>query len=649
MSADTRLDITTAKAIFHTEILAPLVHEGVVDAKEFVKGLKAALREPATMTVAALCLLSTAGKVAHDNLAVEAVEGLFRSSFEDHKNSDGLVSFSALSSTDMFQAWAAATGLDATCANEDGKQQHVNNFNDFEELSRLCERGGAQSGICLLKSAWLQETFAEAQRTGVPFVLPSRNALPSDAAHSGPIKEDKVYIIALSYCWAGPGQPDPENRLLSDVCELLGYLDTSRHFGDDDPAIKKLNIGDREVLVFWDYPCLYQKSDATTQGVTLLQLDSFERGLGSINVLYGHVGTLCLLCTVSYPVVKRTGYKDSAWPYFESLVSTMIKDQDRAVDLPTALSWVRRVGNNKNETDGNRSIYWLFQHVRRATRQLPVDPDTFDGEIVAKHATNGSDVKFLKQKFRQTFHAVMTPAKKMELMNVPGPSRDHWRIFLTVTLRSCPQLVHVDLSRNEAIASTLEPFAALHGSLQFLDVSMSAGFGGTLQPLGGLSKLRGLYLYGCVALEGTVEPLANLHDLVVVDMEACLGLEGGLELMARLPKLRSLNVCDTQLDTATFASGGCAVGRRWPEYTPLWRQQTMGRWRRHGGSWSGGRDGVASRWIGPGRTTVPRLFSWPPVKTSPTWSTCCWSTVRTWRRRSTTGSPPCCSLRRRVT
>ena len=354
----------------------------------------------------------------------------------------------------------------------------------------------------ILKSAWLQEKFAEAQRTGVPFVLPSRNALPSDAAHSGPITEDQVYIVALSYCWGGPRQPDPENRFLSDVFELLGHLDTSRHFGDDRPEFKKRNIGDREVLTFWDCPCLYQKSDATTQGVTLLQL-SFERGLGSINVLYGHVGTLCLLCTVSYPVVKRTGYKDSAWPYFESLVSTMIKDQDRAVDLPTALSWVRRVGNNKIEAGGNRSIYFLFEHVRRATRQLPVDPDTFDCEIASKHATNGSDVKFLKQKFRQTFHAVMTPAKKMEL--------------------------------NEAIASTLEPFAALHGSLQHLSVTMSASFGGTLQPLRGLRKLRQLYLFGCVALEGTVELLANLHDLETVDMEACLGLQGGLELMARLP------------------------------------------------------------------------------------------------------------------
>ena len=109
----------------------------------------------------------------------------------------------------------------------------------------------------------------------------------------------------------------------------------------------------------------------------------------------------------------------------------------------------------------------------------------------------------------------MTPAKKMELMNVPGPSRDHWRIFLTVTLRSCPQLVHVDLSRNEAIASTLEPFAALHGSLQYLDVSMSAGFGGTLQPLRGLRKLRELYLYwvrGARRHSGASRELARPRD-----------------------------------------------------------------------------------------------------------------------------------------
>ena len=102
-----------------------------------------------------------------------------------------------------------------------------------------------------------------------------------------------------------------------------------------------------------------------------------------------------------------------AWPYFEMLVSTFIKNAHVAVDLPTALEWIRRVGCNPAEIDGNKRIYWLYECVRRAERQPPVAPDTFDGEIAHEHATNGSDVDFLKKKFRQTFWEVMGLVKKI--------------------------------------------------------------------------------------------------------------------------------------------------------------------------------------------------------------------------------------------
>ena len=99
--------------------------------------------------------------------------------------------------------------------------------------------------------------------------------------------------------------------------------------------------------------------------------------------------------------------------------------------------------------------------MRRATRQLPVDPDTFDGEIVAKHATNGSDVNFLKQKFRQTFHAGDDPrqedgaherARSVARRLAHLPDRH-------VTLLSAAWCTST-FPGNEAIASTLEPFAA---------------------------------------------------------------------------------------------------------------------------------------------------------------------------------------------
>ena len=165
-----------------------------------------------------------------------------------------------------------------------------------------------------------------------------------------------------------------------------------------------MKVGDREVLVFWDWPCLYQKKDGD---ITQLQLDSFKRGLQSVNVLYGHVGTLCLVCTEGhYPPGSRTDYKGSGWPYFESLVSTLIKDQNKAVNLPSALEWVRTTGVNTRNRNNHRSIYWLYEYVRRAERQLPVSPDVFDEQIEHKKVTNGSDKQVLKDKFRETFVAV---------------------------------------------------------------------------------------------------------------------------------------------------------------------------------------------------------------------------------------------------
>ena len=442
--------------------------------------------------------------------------------------------------------------------NNNKRQQREETFNDFQELSRLCVRGGKHSAMCLLRSAWLQE---QRKRSTVPFVLPSRNKLPREAVYSGRIAEDSTFIIVLSYCWASPEHPDPENRLLANVSEFLAYLDMSRHFADDNPIAKEFNVGDREVLVFWDWPCLYQKKDG---GITPQQLDSFKRGLQSVNVLYGHVGTLCLLCTEGhYPPGSRPDYKGSGWPYFESLVSTLVKDQDKAVDLPRALEWVRKTGVDTGELDYNRSIYWLYEYVRRAERQLPVSPDVFDREIMHKRVTNGNDKQVLKDKFRETFLAVMEPAKKISLMDVPGPSSMEWRVFLQETLRWCPRLQHIDLANNESIAGvTLEPFAALGATLEHLDVGNCVGLVGTLDALKHLRKLHWLYLSGCVDLEGTLEPLRNLRELVKLNVEACFGLQGGVHVLATLPKLRKLNISDTRLDAEGFvAAGACWVGR----------------------------------------------------------------------------------------
>ena len=204
-------------------------------------------------------------------------------------------------------------------------------------------------------------------------------------------------------------------------------------------------------------------------------------------------------------------------------------------------------GRQHEKLDDNRSIYWLYQYVRRAERQLPVSPDVFDREIMHKRVTNGNDKQVLKDKFRETFLAVMEPAKKISLEDLPGPSSMEWRLFLQETLRWCPRLQHINLSCNESIAgATLEPFAAIGATLEHLEVGMCLGFAGTLDALKYLRNLRELCLCGCgcVDLEGSLEPLRNLQELVELDVEACFGLQGGVHVLATLPELRNLNISD---------------------------------------------------------------------------------------------------------
>ena len=468
-------------------ILDPMNREDLMNAKGLLKMVRAAMQHgPSAVTVAALCLLSS-HKLADDKLTDAAVLDIFKRSFQEHTNSVGNIYMG-----DKFDDWCAATGFDPAATDVDGAHQSVDNYDDLEELWRLCVRGGAQSGICLLKSSWLQRQCDEARR------LPSRNALPGDAVYSGPITQEGVFIIALSYCWATREHPDLENKLLADVCGVLRYLDTSKHFGDQLAFIKAKNIGERELLVFWDYPCLYQKGDTSTNGITLLQRDSFDRGLDSINILYGHVGTLSLLCTKHYAdPTTRALYTDSAWPYFEMLVSTLIKPADKAVNLPLALEWIRAKASDIASSDpgaqSNCSLFWLYQHVRRRERRLPVPPEQFNEDIVGKKATNGSDRQILIKKFKQTFDAVMAPAQKLQLSNVPGPTANEWHLFLTKTLRSCTALVEVDLSRNEGMTRvTLEVFSHLNdtpqvfGPLQLCGLRRQSAATPTFPEIGGL-------------------------------------------------------------------------------------------------------------------------------------------------------------------
>ena len=98
------------------------------------------------------------------------------------------------------------------------------------------------------------------------------------------------------------------------------------------------------------------------------------------------------------------------------------------------------------------------------------------------------------------------------------------------------------------------PSPPLHNSLEYLDVSTSAGFRSSLEPLRSLHKLSGLVLVRLRCIGGQCEPLSGLQALWRVDVEACFGLVGGLEPPCGVATLKFVNACDTQLDAKSFVA-----------------------------------------------------------------------------------------------
>ena len=229
------------------------------------------------------------------------------------------------------------------------------------------------------------------------------------------------------------------------------------------------------------------------------------------------------------------------------------------MNLPKALEWVRTTGVNTRH-EGNRSIHWLYEYVRRAERQLPVCPDVFDREIERKTVTNGSDVKVFEKEVQGDVRCRddageedLAEGRPRPVLNGVAPlSAGHPR----VAARDCSTST---CRATRPSRATLELFAALGDTLEVLDVSVCVGFAGTLDALKDLRKLRELYLYGCVALEGSVEPLGALQELLALDVEACFGLQGGVHVLAALPKLKILNISDTRLDAEGFVTVDAAA------------------------------------------------------------------------------------------
>ena len=134
--------------------------------------------------------------------------------------------------------------------------------------------GGESAPMAMIHMSYLQRLHLEDGH------VQCRQDLPEEALSTRTI-DDSVLVLALSYCWVARGSPDPQGKVLADICRFTEYLEESRHF---DPRGEKFGIKDQTLLLFWDYLSLHQIRGDRQR--TKIQEESFQAGLGFTAMLY---------------------------------------------------------------------------------------------------------------------------------------------------------------------------------------------------------------------------------------------------------------------------------------------------------------------------------------------------------------------------
>ena len=111
------------------------------------------------------------------------------------------------------------------------------------------------------------------------------------------MRQRKVEIAAVSYCWAKPEHPDPGGQQLKTVASIITSRLRNRHMPLEDLAI------------FLDFGSLPQKPRSPEDQ------DRFDRGLKAVNLWYGHMLTCVWLLTRVLEGMKA--YNERGWPVFE--------------------------------------------------------------------------------------------------------------------------------------------------------------------------------------------------------------------------------------------------------------------------------------------------------------------------------------------
>jgi len=335
-------------------------------------------------------------------------------------------------------------------------------------LDVLAPNGNAQFGHTrLVRGSWLAfkcKRFARCQD------LPDEAFWPPNELRS---HLQRVEIVAVSYCWQHPVNPDPKGLVLKVLRNAItkrlsvrgpGHVVDLAIFLDFMSLPQNGEVGDEE-----DPRPGAERSDE--------EKAAYAKGKEAVDVWYAH--QLTTKWVVKKPMsndgqdgalqndaaesetAPKKEYKDRGWPFFELAMASLLTERSKIIELDPVLL--------------ESAIGWNAVHEGcSGSRMPPQPPDVFSGSLRTKQLTDGkADVDFLSGKYRHAFEETLGNAKSLRFVDLDWGDEDFQELAKALSLcTSLERLVLCGNAMTEQGATDFVGAAARHcGRLRALDLS----------------------------------------------------------------------------------------------------------------------------------------------------------------------------------
>ena len=291
-------------------------------------------------------------------------------------------------------------------------------------------------------------------------------------------------VVALSYAWVTPADPDPERAQLLSLRPVLVWWmceRARRKVGYSGAGVLDVTMQTADFGVFIDFMSMFQPDDRTgfTYSVPTQQ-KSFGRALRNIGLLYGHRGSSVFKMTKT-PLPPEGDpqrvYEKRGWTHLERRLGDLEAPASNSLNVAAWAGAVTERAARTRKTAAQRGPPQLRESEEelaefgdhylvgdpstlstliRGGRGAPVSPKHFEEELEEKVFSVDADRKTCAGLYRGVAEPLLADVEELKFEQLTWKTAD-WR-HMGGTLACCTKLEYLDLGKMGADDAAMAAF-----------------------------------------------------------------------------------------------------------------------------------------------------------------------------------------------